>query len=63
MFEKFFKKGKKGKKIRLKKTDHVHHDWVIALLVFFLGILIVVGISAFIFIQTNKSFNNFYCIS
>jgi hypothetical protein len=55
MLRKFFKKGKKGKKVSLKKDDHVRHDWLIALLAFFVAILVVISISAFIFLRTESA--------
>ena len=52
MFKKFFKK-KKGKKIVLKKDDHVRHDWGVALLIFAFATFLVVLLSFLIFQETN----------
>ena len=55
MFGRFFKRRTgSNKKVVLKNDNHVHSDWLIALLVFVLMLLFVIALSAFIFIQTNR---------
>ena len=49
-----FKKVLKGnKKVVLKKDGHVRRDWVHALFVFMLSIVLVTALSVFIFTKTN----------
>ena len=52
MFNKVFKK-RRNKKIVLKKDDHVHHDWVVALIALFIVTLMVVLLSGLIFINIS----------
>ncbi len=55
MLSKFFKKGKKRKKIILKKDGHVHHDWALALIVFMFFVVVAVVVSGLIFFKINET--------
>lgn len=54
MLKELFSKNKKKKKFELKKVGHVQHDWMIALLVSVIAVLIVIAVNTLIFLQVSK---------